>query len=169
MTGAYATVRRLTRADAEQYRAIRLQSLRDAPDAYGSTLDDWVIAPVSIFADRTEASVVLGAFQGSGLVGLSVLDREKGGNTRHRGLITAMFVTPEARGRGLAVAMLAELALRAAREGLLQLELNVLAKNAVAIRAYERAGFHTVGLHPRAILSRGVFFDELLMIRQLAG
>lgn len=162
-------LRRLQRADAAAYRDIRLRSLREAPDAYGSTLDDWDVAPVSVFADRTETSVVLGAFDNAALVGLSVLDREKGGNTRHRGLITAVFVCAEARGRGVTVAMLGELAAIARGEALLQLELNVLTSNATAIRAYEAAGFRRVGTHPRAILSRGVFLDEYLMIRDLDG
>ncbi len=162
-------LRRLGRADAEIYRGIRLEALRSAPDAYGSTYQDWADAPLPVFADRTDASVVLGAFDTGALVGLSAMERDKGGNTRHRALVTAVFVRPAARGRGLAVTMIDELARIAVADGILQLELNVVTTNAVAIRAYERAGFRHVGRYPRALLSGGVFHDETVMIRMLDG
>lgn len=160
-------LRRLNRDDAAAYADIRLESLRESPDAYGSTLADWEHAPLSAFAERTDTSFVVGAFDGATLCGISVLDREKGGNTRHRALITAVFVRSGLRGNGIAVAMVNHLAEVARDAGALQVELNVLVTNAPAVRAYESAGFVVAGVHPRAILSRGTFFDELLMIRHL--
>jgi ribosomal protein S18 acetylase RimI-like enzyme len=160
-------IRRLSRDDAAAYREIRLESLKDAPDAYGSVHADWPDAPVSVFAQRTLQSVVLGAFDGDALVGLAVLDREKGANTRHRAVVTAIYVRPAARGKGATVAMMEAIAAHATAEGILQLELHVLVTNGTAIRAYAAAGFEPAGLSPRAILSRGRFFDEMLMIRRL--
>ncbi len=157
-------IRRLGPADAAAFRRIRLDALRDTPDAYGSIYDDWADAPETTFADRTRSGFVAGAFEGEALVGLSVMDREKGGNTRHRALVTAVYVRPNARGQGIAAAMLAA---NAAAEGIVQLELHVLVTNEAAIRVYEAAGYERAGLCPRAILSRGLFFDELLMIRRL--
>jgi ribosomal protein S18 acetylase RimI-like enzyme len=160
-------IRRLGEGDAAAYRDIRLESLKDAPDAYGSVYADWADAPLSVFAARTRQSVVMGAFDGEVLVGLAVLDREKGGNTRHRALVTAVYVRPAARGKGVTAAMMEAIAAHAAAEGVLQLELHVLVTNETAIRAYEAAGFGRAGLSPRAILWHGQFFDEMLMIRRL--
>jgi ribosomal protein S18 acetylase RimI-like enzyme len=160
-------IRRLGPDDAAAYRAIRLESLRDAPDAYGSVHADWANAPVQTFADRTRSGFVVGAFDGDVLVGLAAMDREKGGNTRHRALVTAVYVRPEARGRGMTVAMMDFVAAHAVAEGIMQLELHVLVTNAPAIRAYEAAGFDRAGLCPRSILSRGQFLDEMLMVRRL--
>ncbi len=167
MTKALPTVRRLGASDAAAYREIRLESLRDAPDAYGSVYADWADAPMQTFADRRQSAFVVGAFDNGALVGLAVMDREKGGNTRHRALLTAVYVRPAARGKGLTMAMMEAIAAHAVAEGILQLELHVVVTNAAAIRAYEAAGFERAGLCPRAIMSRGRFADELLMVRRL--
>jgi ribosomal protein S18 acetylase RimI-like enzyme len=162
-------IRRLQAEDAAAYRDIRLESLREAPDAYGSVHSDWADAPLSLFADRTGQSIVLGAFNDGKLVGLAVLDREKGGNTRHRALVTAVYVRPAARGRGLAGQLLQTLAEGARPDGILQLELHVAVTNTAAIRAYEKAGFERAGIAPRSILSTGRFIDEMLMVLWLGN
>lgn len=48
-----------------------------------------------------------------------------------------------------------------------QLELDVLADNLPAIRAYERNGFAVIGRVPRAICRKGVYYDDVHMVRHL--
>lgn len=161
-------IRRLTVADTPAFRAIRLEALRLAPDAYGSTLADWKDAGIDRFEARLGGSSVLGAFDGE-LAGVAALDVERGGNVRHRGLVTMIYVTPASRGRGMAQAMMRHLEQVGAEMELLQLELHVAADNPAAIAVYEKAGYRHHGLIPRALLSRGRFIDEMLMIRRLDG
>jgi ribosomal protein S18 acetylase RimI-like enzyme len=162
-------IRQLTEADVAAFRSLRLEALQLAPEAYGSTLADWQDAGTDRFAARIADSWVAGAFDGGDLVGVAALDRERGTNVRHRAAITAVYVTPAARRRGHAGALLDRLAAEAAAQGIVQLELHVAAENGAAIALYERAGFQNHGLIPRALLVQGRFIDERVMIRRLDG
>ena len=169
-------IRQLTGADAAAFRSLRLEALQLAPEAYGSTLADWQDEGIDRFAARIADSWVAGAFDDAldgglvgGLVGVAALDRERGANVRHRGLVTAVYVAPAVRRCGFALAMLARLAQEAADQGVLQLELQVAAENRTAMALYENAGYQRHGLIPRALLVQGRFIDEVLMIRRLDG
>lgn len=160
-------VRRLGREDAAVFRDIRLASLREAPEAYGSTLADWVDTGLETFAARTETSIVLGGYLDGHLDGLAILDREKGGHTRHRGLLTAVFVHQAARRKGVAAALLAEVARAARAEKLSQVELAVADGNADALQLYQRMGYRVWGRHPRGLRVGGRFIDEFQMVLML--
>jgi ribosomal protein S18 acetylase RimI-like enzyme len=81
-----------------------------------------------------------------GLVAGHIVDEpwpmETPDSTRH-GYVSDIFIRPEARGSGLARQLLDAIAghLRQADPSLTRLRVNVLAVNAVARRAYEKAGF----------------------------
>lgn len=81
-----------------------------------------------------------------GLVAGHIVDEpwpmETPDSTRH-GYVSDIFIRPEARGSGLARQLLDAIAghLRQADPSLTRLRINVLAVNAVARRAYEKAGF----------------------------
>ena len=64
-------IRQLLPEDAELYRAIRLEALRDNPEAFGSTFEIENSQPLSAFADRLCVCDVLGAFCNSELLGIA--------------------------------------------------------------------------------------------------
>jgi ribosomal protein S18 acetylase RimI-like enzyme len=161
------TIRRLVASDAAGFRALRLESLRDTPWAFGATHAESLALPLAAFADRLARETVAGAFVGGALAGIATMERETGGHVRHRAYVAAVYVRTPARGQGLARRMLDWLAGQAAAEGILQLELHVATGNAPAIAAYTAAGFERHGLVPRAILCEGRFLDECLMVRFL--
>lgn len=162
------TVRRLGPADAGAFRDIRLTALRGHPDAYGSTLADWQDRPLAEFEEAATRRYIYGLFDSAGrITGLAAYDRMRGGNERHRALVTAVYVRPEARGQGGAGRLIEAIAAQAVRDGVLQLELHVAANNAAAIAAYRRCGFQAHGTSPRAILCNGRFLDEVLMVCML--
>jgi hypothetical protein len=66
-------IRRLTEADAAAYRAIRLEGLRDSPEAFGSTFEAENEHPLEWFANRTANAEVFGAFRGADLLQLTVV------------------------------------------------------------------------------------------------
>ena len=162
-------IRRLAPPDAAEFRALRLEALAAHPAAYGSTVADWERAPLADFAAWLERSLVFGAFDADSLIGVAALDRERGGNARHRALVTAVYVRAAARRRGIASGLLAMLAETARGDGVLQLELHVAVDNPAAIAAYEATGFRRFGIVPRAIRSEGRFVDEHLMVWFLDG
>jgi ribosomal protein S18 acetylase RimI-like enzyme len=132
------------------YRAIRLRALADAPDAFGSTLAaEEALAPETWAArlarsttsgiDRALAAEVDGA-----LVGLAWA-KEDGEDPAIVNLFQ-MWVAPEARGQGVAGALLEEAVRWATARGAQALQLGVTCTNVGAVRLYERAGFVEAGV-----------------------
>ena len=78
-----------------------------------------------------------------------------------------MYVRPEARGTGLATALVESL-IEAGRERVEQIQLTVVAGNARARRFYQRMHFSEYsGLEKKALKYNGLYFDEVLMVRFL--
>ena len=49
-------IRQLTPADAAAFQALRLRSLRESPEAFGSSYDEEVSRPLTAVAERLEAA-----------------------------------------------------------------------------------------------------------------
>jgi ribosomal protein S18 acetylase RimI-like enzyme len=164
------TLHRLTATDAADYRQLRLEGLRDAPEAFGSTLEEETARPLDWFADRLERNAVFGASLSlssplAGVVGFRVLEGVK---ERHKGLLWGMFVQPEARGAGVGKALVTRVIQYAG--GLVeQIHLTVVASNSAAVRLYTSAGFKQYGLEPRALKVGGEYYDEVLMALSLSN
>lgn len=136
-------LRQLTPDDWALWAGIRLRSLADAPDAFGSTLEresafvesDWrarMTNPAVVVLDD-DRPVACGA----------VFPNRPG-----RAAIVAMWVDPAARGRGLSRRVLDALVASMAGSGL-TLELGVNRSNPVARAAYLSYGFVETGqTHP---------------------
>jgi GNAT superfamily N-acetyltransferase len=104
-------IRRLTSSDSTSYQALRLAALRDSPSAFGSSYEEEKDFPPSIIEGRLAVKPdggIFGAFEGTSLVGLVALVRDKGRKREHKALILSMYVTPTARGKGTGRALLME-------------------------------------------------------------
>ena len=157
-------VRQLQPDEAAVYRTIRLAALAQSPEAFGSTLALEADRPLEFFAARMAAGAVFVAeIEGLvvGMVGFRQEEREK---LRHKGVIWGVFVRPEARGRGVAEAIVR--AARAyAREKVEQAHLVVVRGNDSAHGLYARLGFTEYGIEPRALRMGAEYFDEILMVK----
>lgn len=161
-------IRRLQVADWSAFRAIRVQALSDAPEVYGTTLDQEVDQPETFWRDRLADPLneVFAGFQAETAVALAGLRDGAGGNVRHRGFIWGVFVAPSARRQGTAGRLMRALLDHAdTREEIDFCELNVRADNQAAVRLYETLGFRTTGMIPRALKHGGRYGDELMMVR----
>lgn len=168
------TIRILTEADAEAYQALRLRSLKEDPDPFGATYEEWVNRPVAQVTERlrhaSPEAFLLGAFLEDGaLVGIIAFTRDSMRKFRHKGGITSMYVAPEARGKGIARALLLE-TIRRAREltGLEQIILSVVSDNAAARTLYLSAGFEVYGHERHAMKDGDRYLDEDHMVLWLA-
>jgi ribosomal protein S18 acetylase RimI-like enzyme len=159
-------VRRLTPEDAADYRAIRLTALAEAPEAFGSTYAAEADQPLAAFAQRLTSAAVFGAYINDRIAGLMVFRQADGAKDAHKAHLYSVFVAREARGMGVGDALLTAV-IAHGRDVVEQILLAVVADNAAAIRLYERHGFATYGVEPRALKSDGVYFDEVLMVRML--
>jgi GNAT superfamily N-acetyltransferase len=125
--------------DWQAMRDIRLQALRDAPDAYGSThAREVVFAPAEwhrrATRDGSFFAFIPGLAEPAGLAGGY---EEEPGVTE----LVSMFVRPQARGHGVGEALIGAVAAWAKDQGATSVHLWVTDTNKSAIRLYERCGF----------------------------
>jgi len=168
----FMLIRKLTEADAQAFKNIRLRGLQDHPAAFGSSYEDELKRPLSRTIERIQGgsdpanNFLLGAFEdGLGLVGTVGFSREQGLKSQHRAYITSVYTIPEVRGRGVAKALMNELIGLARRmPDLEQLLLGVGAANTVARNLYLGLGFEIYGLERRALKIGDQYIDEELMV-----
>ena len=167
-----ATLRSLVPADVAAYRALRLRGLRECPSAFATSPEEDEALPVDTVESRlqqTANQVMIGAFAGEQLIGVSGLLRERRRKLAHKAWVVGFYVAPEARRRGVGRQLLAlTLEQAGAMPGLRQVNLGVNAGNVAARRLYESMGFAPFGLERAFMLVDGVAHDELSMVHFLA-
>lgn len=163
-------IRLLTTHDLPAYKALRDESLRDFPEAFTSDYATEYQRSFESYAPRISAPEVhgnklWGAFDTkSNLVGSIALETATRAQQRHIGTVAGMFVARAAQGQGLATLLIANLIDFMRESGQFDsLILTVTASSTYVVRLYEKAGFTSYGLLPRAICVNGVFHDKLLM------
>ena len=165
-------VRNLTGTDAAAFRAIRLRSLRDHPEAFGSAYEDEKDIPLEQTIERLNQPTVerfmLGAFIKDELSGIVGGYRDALRKSRHRAHIGAMYVAPEARGLGVGRALMIEAIRRlSAMDGVEELVLAASVGNDVARALYASLGFETAYIEPRNLKIDGRYYDLDWMILRL--
>lgn len=155
-------IRRLDPADAPAYRALRLRALQEHPEAFTSSHEEDAAQPPEQAAQRLAAPQqrFWGAFEDGALLGIVGLERKPRAKERHKATVVGMYVAPEHSGRGIGRELLQALLADARAQGLEQLVLTVTQGNGSAMQLYERAGFRSFGVEPRAIKVDGRFFAK---------
>jgi len=165
------TVRLLVPDDAEQFKALRLLAVDNAPTAIWPTREEELARSIEEIAGRirsTPAQAVFGAFESEVLIGITGVRRESLRQVSHKATIWGVFVNPSKRGRGIAQTLLSAATAHAAeRWNAVQLMLCVNAENLPAKRLYASHGFQTFGLEPRAMKVGDRFYDEEHMCKQV--
>ncbi|MDF1521274.1 MAG: GNAT family N-acetyltransferase [Trueperaceae bacterium] len=164
-------LRALTPEDAEAYRPLRLEALRDAPSAFASSFEEEAARDLDALRARLRAGpdgATFGAFLDGRLVGTSSIFRLPRLKEHHKAYLVGMYVAPAARRTGIGRALVAAVLERArAMPGLRQVLLGVEAGNAPARALYEAFGFEAFGYEREALVVEGVAYDEVHMVRFL--
>lgn len=156
---------RLHASDATAFHTLRLEGLRAHPEAFGASFEEEASLPLDDVAKRLEAGGVFGGFNDNGrLEGVVGIAQSQSPKTRHNATIWGMYVRPEARGRGLARALM-EAAMAEANGACTSIRLSVVSTNQAALRLYQQMGFTPWAVDTEALLVDGVFYDEVLMRR----
>ena len=138
-------IRELSTDDVAIYRDLRLQALREHPEAFSTSAEDFEQRSLESIAQRLEPSptqFTLGAFLNEAYVGSLTFVQEERTKLRHRGHIFGTYVAPEARRQGIAKALLQEAIHRARRLNDLEtIVLSVTTTNASAVKLYKSLGF----------------------------
>jgi len=165
-------IRALGPDDAASYREQRIRALCEHPDAFGRTPEE--VPTVETLAEQfrldagTEEYLMLGAFDGSVLLGVAGCHRERAIKQRHIAFVWGIYVVPEHRGTGLGRRLVAELVARARTwKGLECLWLDVTTVNTTARALYASLGFRGVAIKPRVLKVDDRYYDEELMVLDL--
>lgn len=154
-TTAGIRIRRFTAREWPAYRALRLRSLADAPEAFGSSFQAEEAWAQELWMARLTAASVSGrdcplVAESAGpdgavtdMLGLlwAKCDAEDAGIVN----LFQMWVAPEARGHGVAATLVDEALAWARSIRAHTVRLGVVCSNQAAIRLYLRKGFRDVG------------------------
>jgi ribosomal protein S18 acetylase RimI-like enzyme len=163
------SVRRLTDADTDAFREIRLEGLRRYPASFGADHQDERLQKPEWFKARIADHAVFGAFvEEEVLAGVAGLQIPSGVKMKHKAFLWGMYVRPIARGTGIAGALLDHV-IGHARGVVEEVKLEVSPDNAAAIRLYESAGFTVYAREPRALKIGDVYHDSLFMHLQFGA
>ena len=119
--------------------------------------------------DRVEKDVAVNIIAeiGDKIVASGGVARGKYDDTHRHGSL-GLTVSQEYRGRGIGGKMIQTLAAESRRLGLKSIDVEFLAINKSAERAYKRAGFKKTGIIPSKIFRNGEYFDAMIMARKFA-
>ncbi len=159
-------IRPIRAADGEPWRTLRLQALKEAPASFSASYEEAVQADPAAFIRRIPAEggpdVLFGLFLAGGLEGAAGFAVQDGLKRKHKGLLWGVYVSPLARGRGFARAMVQRV-IDHARRHVALLQTCVTVGNDPARRIYLELGFQPYGLEPAALRVDGVDLDDELL------
>lgn len=143
------TVRRLNLGEADLYRSVRLESLKEAPEAFSSTYESalsrteesWQAQADASASGRDRATFIVLADQP---IGLGALYRDH--DRPDEGELIQVWVSPEARGGQVATDLMSAIFDWAAANGFQTIRAEIFRNNSRALRFYEKYGFD--GLDP---------------------
>ena len=150
------TIRVLTPRDVEIYRVLRLEALTLEPAAFASSAEDFEKESFESIAKRLQVedfgNFTLGAFDGEQLVGIATFFVEPRIKTEHKGHVFGMYITPEARGKGVAKLLLQTLIERVKTyPKVKKLNLSVMRTQQAAKKLYTSLGFEVYGVERIAL------------------
>lgn len=161
-------IRKLDGNDAQAYYDLRIEALKDSPDAFSTRLEEAIQRPVEKTAQNLALgnAVTYGAFAAGKLLGNVTLVRDTTPKLNHRASVVAVYVTPDERGKGLANRLMQEIFQLAEKlQGLERLDLVVASENKPAIALYEQLGFEKYGTDRQAMKTSEKYIDENLMVK----
>jgi RimJ/RimL family protein N-acetyltransferase len=162
-------IRLLNPADAESYWELRLEALKQNPEAFATSYEEALKRenPIEQVASRLQGKgdYTFGAFHNGKLIGVVTLLQEKIMKLAHKAYILAMYVTPDNRGTGAGKAILTE-AINHAKQlpEIMKLNLTVVSSNERAKELYTSLGFKAYGYEEAALKVNDKYYDEEHMV-----
>jgi RimJ/RimL family protein N-acetyltransferase len=152
---------------------MRLRSLAEDPDAFDQTVADAEakgvepLAEILALAAVGRELVLFGEIDGE-VAGLVFVSRSRRPRSQHRARLWGMWVAPQARSRGMGVALITQAVAWCRDQGVEMVDLWVVTDHRQAVRVYERAGFRICGTARDGMRWQGVPQDEHQMTIHLS-
>lgn len=159
----------------ERFWALRLQALRDVPEAFGSSYETASQTPLPELIEKqrnrmSAENVVFMATVDGEFVGSCGLRREPALKVRHKAWIWGMYIDPSQRGKRIGHALLSEaINYTEQMSGVEQLLLTVVSTNVPARNLYKSRGFEIWGTEKHALKVNNQYYDEDWMVLFLSG
>ena len=146
----------------KDYRDLRLEALKNAPSAFGSSFEEEEVLTEDEWKRRIQN--VLFAVSEDTLIGMIVYAFNGRAKTRHSAEIFGVYVSAGHRGEGVGTRMLehALLQIRKNRR-VVKVKLSVNPEQRVAVKLYKKAGFVVAGRARKEMKVGRRFFDTLYM------
>jgi RimJ/RimL family protein N-acetyltransferase len=167
------TIRSAREEDALAYRDLRLEALRNHPEAFSADYAANLDKPMTFWTERLRfnspdsAAMIYFAVHDQPLIGMCGITRPNSPKIQHSASIVGMYVRPDWRGLRIGEGLVTACLDWARTQDVKIVKLAVVTTNTPAIRCYARCGFQVYGIEPQALYYGGVFYDELLMARTI--
>jgi len=161
--------RKLRPEESAIYREIRLESLKNYPNSFGSQYEEQKQRPKLSFEtfieDANSECIIVGAVFEDSLIGICGLYQLQDSRSRHRAEIIQMYVKPEYQGNKVGYNLLKEtIRIGFEIDTVEQIELEVMTDVNAANHIYEKAGFTECGIRQNIYKIDGNYFDQRMMI-----
>jgi len=165
------TIRPAKEEDVQAYRDLRLQALRNHPEAFAMDYAANLAKPMTFWSEQLSfnspdlAKIIYFAVNNEGLVGECGISRRNLPKIQHSANIWGVYVQPDWRGFHIAEELITACIDWARIQAVKIVKIAVVTTNTAAIRCYTRCGFKVYGIEPQALYYNDAFYDELLMAR----
>ena len=154
------TYHTISPSHAPDWRALRLEGVRDFPLGFLVTEEETAAAGVDRCREILNAGTMRGVYRDTKLVGFCGYRPQCLMQTKHRAEIGPFFVSKSHHGTGAANVLMRGVIEEARGNGIEQLELFVDTENYRAIKFYERFGFERVATHFDGVRIMGQSRDD---------
>ena len=161
--------RKLRPEESRKYRLLRLESLQEYPNSFGSKYEvesqKTKLAFEKFIEESNPDCLIVGALKNDKLIGICGFYRHQDQHRKHRGELIQMYVQQEYQGKSVGYALLkATVSIGFELENLEQIELEVMTDIKAANRIYEKVGFEECGIRPKFYKKEENYLDQRLMI-----
>ncbi len=163
-------IKELTIADVTDLQKIRLQSLKNCPQAFGSSFEEESKWDKSVYENRIKSneSFYFGAFNDNSIIGIVALVLNVRKKTKHRASIASFYVNSAFSGQGIGKKLISFAIEKAYSLKIIeQIELSVVTEQLAAISIYINTGFEIYGEEFHSLKINQRYYNEFLMMKKL--